>query len=60
LAEVTESNQDEFLEIVEKHGSSVCELGLTTKEPMADFGMFSMPMNEAREAFSNGLRQYME
>ncbi len=60
LAEVTESNQDEFLEIVEEHGSSVCELGLTTKEPVADFGMFSLPMSEAREAFSKGLRQYME
>ncbi len=60
LAEVTESKQPEFLEIVEKHGSSVCELGLTTKEPVADFGVFSLTMEEAREVFSNGLKQYME
>ncbi|MHA1613741.1 MAG: phosphoribosylformylglycinamidine synthase subunit PurL [Candidatus Thorarchaeota archaeon] len=60
LAEVTESNQAEFLEIVEKHGSSVCELGLTVKDPIADFGVFSLSMDEAREVFSNGLKQYME
>ena len=60
LAEVTESNQPEFIAIVEKHGSSVCELGLTVQEPIADFGMFSVSMNEAREAFTNGLRKFME
>ncbi|TFG30444.1 phosphoribosylformylglycinamidine synthase subunit PurL [Candidatus Thorarchaeota archaeon] len=60
LAEVNESNQSEFLEIVEKHGASVCELGLTIKEPVADFGVFSLDMKEAREAFTNGLIQFME
>jgi len=60
LAEVTESNQADFLEIVEKHESSVCELGLTNKEPVADFGAFSLTMDEAREVFSNGLKQFME
>lgn len=60
LAEVTESNQAEFLAIVEKHGSSVCELGLTTQEPVADFGAFSIPMKEAREVFANGMKQFME
>ncbi len=60
LAEVTESNQAEFLEIIEKHGSSVCELGLTVKDPVADFGVFSLSIDEARKAFSNGLKQYME
>jgi phosphoribosylformylglycinamidine synthase len=60
LAEVTESNQEEFLAIVEKHGTSVCELGLTVKEPIADFGVFSLHMDEARKVFANGLKQYME
>ena len=60
LAEVTESNQPEFLELVEKHGASVCELGLTIKDPVADFGAFSISMDEARKVFSNGLKQYME
>ncbi|MGY5873391.1 MAG: phosphoribosylformylglycinamidine synthase subunit PurL [Candidatus Thorarchaeota archaeon] len=60
LAEVTESNQSEFLEIVERHGSSVCELGLTVKDSIADFGAFSIPMDEARQAFANGLKQFME
>lgn len=60
LAEVMESNQPEFFAIVEKHGSSVCELGITVQEPVADFGAFKLPMSEARQAFSNGLRQFME
>jgi phosphoribosylformylglycinamidine synthase len=60
LAEVTESNQAEFLTIIEKHGSSVCELGLTVQEPVADFGAFSITMKEAREVFTNGLKQFME
>jgi phosphoribosylformylglycinamidine synthase len=60
LAEVTESNQPEFLAIVEKHGSSVCELGLTVQEPIADFGLFSVSMEEAREAFTQGLKKFME
>jgi phosphoribosylformylglycinamidine synthase len=60
LAEVRESKQAEFLEIVERHGSSVCELGLTVKDPVADFGAFSLAMEEAREVFSKGLSQFME
>jgi phosphoribosylformylglycinamidine synthase len=60
LAEVTESNQAEFLALVEKHGSSVCEIGLTIKEPVADFGKFSISMKEARDVFSNGLKKFME
>ena len=60
LAEVTESNQLEFLAIVEKYGSSVCELGLTVQEPIADFGAFSLSKEEARTAFTGGLRRFME
>jgi len=60
LAEVTESNQTEFLAIIEKHGSSVCELGLTVQDPVADFGTFSITMDEARKVFVNGLKQFME
>ncbi|MBN2228536.1 MAG: phosphoribosylformylglycinamidine synthase subunit PurL [Candidatus Thorarchaeota archaeon] len=60
LAEVTESNQPEFLTIVEKYGSTVCELGLTIADPIADFGRFSIPMKEVKDAYSRGLRKYME
>jgi phosphoribosylformylglycinamidine synthase II len=60
LAEVTESNQTEFMGIVEKHQSVVCELGLTVTDPIADFSKFSIPMHEAKEAFSRGLRKYLE
>ena len=60
LAEVTESNQPEFFKIVEEHQSVVCELGLTVAEPIADFSRFSIPMQEAKEVFSKGLRKYLE
>jgi len=60
LAEVSESNQTAFLQIMEDHGLAICELGLTVTEPMADFGMFSIPIDEAREVFRNGLRKFME
>ncbi len=60
LAEVTESNQPEFMKIVEDHKSVVCELGLTITEPIADFSKFSIPMKEAKEVFSQGLRKYLE
>jgi phosphoribosylformylglycinamidine synthase len=60
IAEVTESNQPEFLKIMEEHDLKVCELGLTVTEPEADFGKFSIPIEEAREAYRHGLRKYME
>jgi phosphoribosylformylglycinamidine synthase II len=60
LAEVTESNQEEFMKIVENHQSTACELGLTVTEPIADFGEFNIPMQEAKEVFSRGMRKYLE
>jgi phosphoribosylformylglycinamidine synthase II len=60
LAEVTEGNQSEFLNIIEKHQGVACELGLTITETLADFGKFSIPMKEAKEVFRRGLRKYME
>jgi phosphoribosylformylglycinamidine synthase II len=60
LAEVTEGNQSEFLNIIEKHQGVACELGLTITEMFADFGKFSIPMQEAKEVFRRGLREYME
>ncbi|MHA1929218.1 MAG: phosphoribosylformylglycinamidine synthase subunit PurL [Candidatus Thorarchaeota archaeon] len=60
LAEVTESNQPEFVKIMDEHDLQICELGLTVTEPVADFGKFSIPIEEAREAYRNGLRKYME
>jgi phosphoribosylformylglycinamidine synthase II len=60
LVEVTESNQPEFLKIVEKHETTSCELGLTTSDPIADFGRFTIPLDEARIAFSGGLSKFLE
>lgn len=60
LAEITESNQPEFLRITEKHGVSTCELGLTISERVADFGKFKIPLDEAKATFSKGLRKYLE
>jgi phosphoribosylformylglycinamidine synthase II len=60
LAEVTESNQTEFLSIIEKHHGAACELGLTVAEAIADYGRFSIPMQEAKEVFGKGLRKYLE
>jgi phosphoribosylformylglycinamidine synthase len=60
LAEVTESNQPEFLELIEKHETTSCELGLTTPNPIADFSRFTIPLDEAREAFNRGFSKYLE
>ncbi|MFW9891431.1 MAG: phosphoribosylformylglycinamidine synthase subunit PurL [Candidatus Thorarchaeota archaeon] len=60
LAEVTESNQPEFLKITEKHGVSTCELGLTISDPIADFGKFKIPLDEVKATFSQGLSKYLE
>jgi phosphoribosylformylglycinamidine (FGAM) synthase-like enzyme len=60
IAEVTESNQPGFLKILEKHGIPSCELGLTINEPVADFGQFTISLDEAKKAFRRGLTKYME
>jgi phosphoribosylformylglycinamidine synthase len=58
LAEVTESNQEEFLGIMEKHKVPFDELGLTMTEPIARFGKFSIPVDEARAIFEGGLQRF--
>ncbi|UCE11194.1 MAG: hypothetical protein JSW61_04455 [Candidatus Thorarchaeota archaeon] len=58
LAEVTESNQDEFLGIMEKNKVPHDELGLTVTEPIARFGKFSIPVSEVTDIFENGLRAF--
>ncbi len=60
VAEVSESNQPEFMEIMESHGVPICEIGLTVSQRIADFGIFSISLEEALEAYQTGLRQYME
>jgi phosphoribosylformylglycinamidine synthase len=60
IAEVSESNQPEFMEIMEKHGVPICEIGLTVPQEVADFGIFSITPEEAEEAYRTGLRKYME
>ncbi|MGQ4911050.1 MAG: phosphoribosylformylglycinamidine synthase subunit PurL [Candidatus Thorarchaeota archaeon] len=60
IAEVTESNQPQFLAVLEKHGVASCELGLTLNEPVADFGAFTIHLDEAKEAFRSGLSKYLE
>lgn len=60
VIEVTESNQNGFLEIMEKHALPYCEMGLTVNEPVADFGVFIMQIEEVREVWRKGLTQYLE
>ncbi|MFW9962736.1 MAG: phosphoribosylformylglycinamidine synthase subunit PurL [Candidatus Sifarchaeia archaeon] len=60
LAEVTESKQPDFLSLMEKHGVATCELGLTTSDPVADFGRFVVPLDKARSAFSQGFSKFLE
>jgi len=60
VAEVSETNQPEFREIMEKHDVRICEIGLTVSEPVANFGEFSISIDDARAAFQGGLRKYME
>jgi phosphoribosylformylglycinamidine synthase len=60
IAEVSESNQPEFMRIMKKHEVPICEIGLTVQDQIADFGVFSISHQEAREAFQSGLRKYME
>ncbi|MFW9807677.1 MAG: AIR synthase-related protein, partial [Candidatus Thorarchaeota archaeon] len=60
LAEVTESNQPEFLQLVEKHETTVCELGLTTQKPVADFSKFTIPLDVAKASFTNGFSKYLD
>ncbi|MHA1770566.1 MAG: phosphoribosylformylglycinamidine synthase subunit PurL [Candidatus Thorarchaeota archaeon] len=60
LAEVSESNQPQFLKIMASHNVPICELGLTVTDRVADFGKFKVPLDKAKEAFETGLSKYLE
>ncbi len=60
IAEVTESNQPQFFEIMRRHKVPVAELGLTTQDAVADFGLFSLTISEAREAYSHVFERYLD
>jgi phosphoribosylformylglycinamidine synthase II len=60
IAEVAESNQPEFMSIMESFGVKASEIGLTVTDQVAHFGTFAISVNEARDAFRNGLERYME
>ncbi len=60
VAEVTESNQQEFLKIFEKYNIPICEIGLTVTDQVADFGAFKIQIRGTNNVFSRGLRKYLE
>ncbi|MFX0045050.1 MAG: phosphoribosylformylglycinamidine synthase subunit PurL [Candidatus Hermodarchaeota archaeon] len=60
IVEVTETKQPEFLEAMNQHGVTVCELGLTMAEPIASFGTFVIDREDAQKSYEKGLRQYMK
>ncbi len=60
LAEVSESNQKQFLEIMARHNVPVCELALTVADHIADFGEFRVPVDRAEEEFRTSLSRYLE
>ncbi|MFX1367964.1 MAG: AIR synthase-related protein, partial [Promethearchaeota archaeon] len=60
LAEVTETNQDEFVSIMANHRVSAVELGLTTFEQIAHFGSFKIKMEAAREIYTKTLANRMQ
>ncbi len=59
LIEVTETNQEEFLRTIDSCGVIATELGLTLNEPMANFGKFSVNMQDARKAYFNGIARFL-
>ena len=59
LAEVSESKQPKFMEIVQANNCQVIELGLTINEPIADFGIFKLNQVEARKCFQSTLPKLM-
>ncbi len=59
VVEVTETNQPEFLDIMNENRVSVCELGLTQADPIANFGSFALQMDDARKSYQSGLPKYL-
>ncbi len=60
LVEVTETKQPQFLEAMNQHGVTVCELGLTMAGPTATFGSFSIKRKDIQKSYERGLRRYMK
>jgi phosphoribosylformylglycinamidine synthase len=60
LAEVSESKQSQFMEIVENNGCQALELGLTINEPIADFRKFKINHEDARSWFTSTLPKLMD
>ncbi|MBD3404528.1 MAG: phosphoribosylformylglycinamidine synthase subunit PurL [Candidatus Lokiarchaeota archaeon] len=60
LAEVPESNQAEFLGLMEQNDIPTVELGLVVTDKVANFGSFSVPIRQAREVYRQGIAKYME
>ncbi len=60
LIEVTESNQPQFLGIMDNNDASVVELGLTQQEKIAEFGEFSLNIQEVVKSYRRGLRDLVE
>ncbi|MHA1939404.1 MAG: AIR synthase-related protein, partial [Candidatus Thorarchaeota archaeon] len=60
LVEVTETNQEEFLRIMESCKVVATELGLTLSEPIANFGSFNVDLKEAKLAFMSGIARLLE
>ncbi|MGV9102810.1 MAG: phosphoribosylformylglycinamidine synthase subunit PurL, partial [Candidatus Thorarchaeota archaeon] len=60
LAEVTKSNQQKFMGLMERYEAPVIEIGQTVDEHVSDFGDFRVDLEEAVQAYRKGLRKYME
>ncbi|TXT55347.1 MAG: Phosphoribosylformylglycinamidine synthase subunit PurL [Candidatus Thorarchaeota archaeon] len=60
LAEVTESNQPEFHELMEENNIPITELGLVVTDKVANFGSFSISIGKAREVYRKGIAKFME
>jgi phosphoribosylformylglycinamidine synthase len=60
LVEITETNQEEFLSTMDGFGVVATELGLTLNKPVANFGTFSVDIQEARKAHLDGIAKLLD
>jgi phosphoribosylformylglycinamidine synthase len=60
LAEVTETNQEEFVSIMSSHNVRAVELGLTTFEQVANFGSFKLNIETTRKSYAEVLSGHMQ
>jgi phosphoribosylformylglycinamidine synthase len=59
LAEVSETKQPKFMEIMRNNDCKAIELGLTINEQVADFGIFKLTHEKAREWFESTIPKIM-